>query len=217
MKAWQNWHDGLQFLFFFHLPARTRQPIRQTGLIVRTQKTMCRFLSRCQRIWINSMQTICQNECRQTGWDDIATSRFFFSWRTFPDNDKLSCDSPNPTPSPHPGWYVCNCRRRGLSYIFQPWNAAAPINTPTFSLFFFQTSCNMSSKKKKCSESLLSFSSISNHNRAIPYRGGMRWRGGIPKEPHIKKRDRPLIYWRQSNKYICWQLNRYLLCSLPQV
>lgn len=31
--------------------------------------------------------------------------------------------------------------------------------------------------------------------------GGV-WTGGIPKEPHIKKRDRPLIYWRQSNKYI---------------
>lgn len=61
--------------------------------------------------------------------DDAATALFLFLWRTFPDDDKLSCNSPNHTLSTHPGWYACNCRRRGLSYMFSSPGMQRPLLT----------------------------------------------------------------------------------------
>lgn len=195
------------------------KPFSERGWLWGPKNNMM-LLSLSQGIWINSMQSICQNKCSWTCWDNI-THPCFFLIGNFPDNDKMSCNSwITHTKSMHPGWYVCNWQGGGLSYIFEPWNAAVIINSPAFSYSTLVVTCHQKEKRGKkrgnhCYLSPLLAIITELFHTEEAWRGV--WRDGIPKEPHIKKRDRPLIYWRQSNKYICWQLNRYLLCSLPQV
>lgn len=131
------------FVVFFYLPARRHaNPFDKRGWLSGPKNNVT-LLSLCQEMWINSMQSVCQKKyTRRAG---TTNHPLFSPLKNFPDNDKMSCNSLNHIVSTHPGWYVCNCRG-GFLHIFEPWHAAAPIIT-TFSFFFFQTSCNMSSKK----------------------------------------------------------------------
>lgn len=87
----------------------------------------------------------------------------------------------------------------GAFLHFWALECSSPINTPTFSFSKLVATCHQKKKKKKLWESLLSFSSISNHNRAISYRGGGGGCGGVesPKS-HTLKNETGLLFTGDS-------------------
>lgn len=122
------------------------------GSRLRGPKNNVTLLSLSQGIWINCMQSICQNKCSPTCWDNITPhprphpSPYPLSFsafiKNFPDNDKMSCNSRITHLACTQGGTSGTVGEGGAFLHFWALECSSPITTPTFSFTKLVATCH---------------------------------------------------------------------------